>query len=143
MFDLVLPSFARRCMLMMLGMAMEARIPMITSTIISSTSVNPCSRLVGDTWFLARTRGGLPADLEDGEVPAARGLCAPAPGALELLTARQLERERRRLAVRVDHIGQRQRIRIRHQARLVRRGHQRTGRGERLVLERDVDALRV
>src|SRR5947209_5676701 len=41
MFALVLPSFARSCIAMKFGIAIAARIPMITTTIISSIRVKP------------------------------------------------------------------------------------------------------
>src|SRR5689334_19558884 len=43
MFAFVLPSFARFCIAMKFGIAIAARIPMITTTIISSISVKPFS----------------------------------------------------------------------------------------------------
>src|SRR5437870_7690944 len=45
MLALVLPSFARFCIAMKLGIAIAARMPMITTTIISSISVKPFSAL--------------------------------------------------------------------------------------------------
>src|SRR5213594_4767039 len=41
MLALVLPSFARSCIAMKFGIAIAARMPMITTTIISSISVKP------------------------------------------------------------------------------------------------------
>src|SRR5262245_28405499 len=43
MLALVLPSLARSCMAMKLGIAIAARMPMITTTIISSIRVKPFS----------------------------------------------------------------------------------------------------
>jgi hypothetical protein len=47
MFAFVEPSFARFCMAMKFGIAMAARIPMMTTTIMSSISVKPfCVRFI-------------------------------------------------------------------------------------------------
>src|SRR5258705_3143424 len=46
MFALTVPSLARLCIAMKFGIAMAARIPMITTTIISSISVKPFCDLV-------------------------------------------------------------------------------------------------
>src|SRR5204863_7524556 len=46
MFVLVLPSLARSCIAMKFGIAIAARMPMITTTIISSIRVKPFCDLV-------------------------------------------------------------------------------------------------
>jgi hypothetical protein len=46
MFDLTLPSLARFCIAMKFGIAIAARMPMITTTIMSSISVKPFCDLV-------------------------------------------------------------------------------------------------
>ena len=53
MFARVLPSFARSCIAIMLGIAIEASIPMITTTIISSIRVKPLCGLR----FIGPSRG--------------------------------------------------------------------------------------
>src|SRR5262245_55360900 len=55
MFALVEPSLARLCMAMKFGMAIAARMPMITTTIISSIRVKP---------FLPRSMGWSPPCLD-------------------------------------------------------------------------------
>ena len=62
MFALTLPSFARSCIAMKFGIAIAARIPMITTTIISSISVKPfwVSRHVTACSGLNRTTGRQP-----------------------------------------------------------------------------------
>src|ERR1041385_3246177 len=91
---------------------MEARMPMIMTTIINSTSVNPRSRLVADT--------GSSLDPAAACVCTAGACCgscdagalAPAPGIhFDLLAAGELQRQRCRLALAAAHVRQRRRVR--------------------------------
>src|SRR5436309_6549908 len=62
MLALVLPSFARFYIAMKLGIAIAARMPMITTTIISSISVKPFSALRMTVTPLAEILSAAPAD---------------------------------------------------------------------------------
>src|SRR5262249_36698493 len=59
MLALVLPSFARSCIAMKFGIAIAARMPMITTTIISSMRVKPFCILDIDTPPLPGADGPL------------------------------------------------------------------------------------
>src|SRR4051812_795099 len=129
MFDFVVPSFARLCMEMKLGIAIAARMPMITTTIISSMRVKPlCRRMVSPilSWFVGAER---------------RSPRRPRRRPRWFLAARELQREACRLALAADHVRELRRVRVRHDAGLRRRRHERTREGAD-VLERHARALR-
>src|SRR2546423_266353 len=95
MFVLVLPSFARSCMAMKLGIAIAARIPMMTTTTINSMSVNPLA--------LRETNLSPPESLAGNT--RGRGTCPAPRGCIGfLLTAREADRQVATLATPGDLI---------------------------------------
>src|SRR5881394_2728259 len=82
MFALVLPSLARSCIAMKFGIAIAARMPMITTTIISSISVKPfCDLVMGfelllSTWCQRRPAPADPTSPREGNRCAMETLTA-------------------------------------------------------------------
>src|SRR6266498_5406077 len=101
MLAFVLPSFARTCMAMKLGMAIAARMPMITTTIISSMSVNPFCACTCDFMSSSRVQGLEKCPLQHGH----RLRCQSCnPDAVVTLASRDPPRSRRVLVALVDRI---------------------------------------
>src|SRR5206468_1156203 len=95
MLALVLPSFARFCMAMKLGIAIAARMPMITTTIMSSMSVKPlfCLRRMAGYFLLVWVRGRERVRLAGNRNARARG--GGGPDSMEGTALRHASGERR------------------------------------------------
>src|SRR5512138_3630874 len=114
MLLLVAPSLARSCIEMKFGMAIAARIPMITTTIISSIRVKPRSLFRISLYLLpwacrtgpgprAGLRGWIRWVIDIDDEPAARGRRTP-PRPVWLLAAAQDERQVSRAATAGDRV---------------------------------------
>src|SRR5688500_18764577 len=121
MFFFTDASRARPTIEMKFGIATEARIPMMTTTIISSTRVKPLRSVA----FMAVSSGGR---------TGRRRLATPPPGRSGLLARRQDERQGSRLATALDRVGVPRAVRVRADARRRRHGGQRGGQ----VLDRGI-----